>query len=188
MAQHVCPVWVGRLSVSPLRRFVHNPQKIFGRCVQKGTTVLDVGCAMGFFTLPMARFVGSAGKVVCVDLQERMISSLRQRALRAGLADRIEPRLCSSDSLCLDGLDSSIDFALVFAVAHEVPDVGTFFRELSQALKPGASVLFVEPKGHVSAEEFEKYLSLDKEVTFIELDHPRVLGCRAVLLTKQTPK
>ena len=188
MAQHVCPVWVGRLSLSPLRRFVHNPPKIFGRYVQKGTTVLDVGCAMGFFTLPMARFVGSAGKVVCVDLQEKMLHSLRQRALRAGLADRIEPRLCSSDSLFLDGLDSSIDFALVFAVVHEVPDVGKLFTELSLALKSGASVLFVEPKGHVSAEEFEQYLSLGKEVGFTELERPRVWRCRAVLLSKQTPK
>jgi ubiquinone/menaquinone biosynthesis C-methylase UbiE len=91
------------------------------------------------------------------------------------------------DSLCLDSLDSSIDFALIFAVVHEVPDVGKFFTELSQVLKPGASVLFIEPKGHVSAEEFEQYLSLAKGVGFTELDHPRVWRCRAVLLSKQTP-
>ena len=188
MAQHVCPVWVGRLLASPFRRFVHNPQKILGRYIQEGMTVLDIGCAMGFFTIPMARFVGSAGKVVCIDLQEKMLRSLRQRALGAGFADRIEPRLCEPDSLCLEGLDCSIDFALVFAVVHEVPDVGKFFTELSPALKTGGKVLLVEPKEHVSGGEFEKSVALAKEVGFTELDHPRVWRCRAALLSKQTPR
>jgi ubiquinone/menaquinone biosynthesis C-methylase UbiE len=32
-------------------------------------SVLDVGCGMGFFSLPLAKLVGGTGKVVCVDLQ-----------------------------------------------------------------------------------------------------------------------
>ena len=43
--------------------------------------------------LPLAELVGPGGRVICVDLQERMIRSLRKRAARAGLADRIETPL-----------------------------------------------------------------------------------------------
>ncbi len=38
--------------------------------------VLDVGCRMGFFSLPVARMVGETGRVVSVDLQARMINGL----------------------------------------------------------------------------------------------------------------
>jgi ubiquinone/menaquinone biosynthesis C-methylase UbiE len=45
--------------------------------------VLDVGCGMGFFSLPIARLVGETGRVVCVDLQARMIKCLLRRAKKA---------------------------------------------------------------------------------------------------------
>ena len=76
MSDRVCPVWVGYLLVSPLRRLFHNPEKILGPYVREGMKVLDVGCAMGFFWLPLAGMIGQTGKVVCIDMQERMITSL----------------------------------------------------------------------------------------------------------------
>lgn len=40
---------------------------------------LDAGCGMGFFSLDLARLVGSEGRVVCVDLQGKMIETLVRR-------------------------------------------------------------------------------------------------------------
>ena len=80
MAEHVCPVWVGYLLASPLRKIFQNPDKILSAYVKEGMKVLDIGCAMGFFSLPMARMVGSGGKVICVDIQPNMLSSLKKRA------------------------------------------------------------------------------------------------------------
>lgn len=47
-------------------------------------TVLDVGSAMGFFSLPMAEMVGPGGKVVCIDVQLKMLQVLRRRAVEGG--------------------------------------------------------------------------------------------------------
>ena len=105
MAGKVCPHWVGYLLASPLRRLFHNPRKILGPYVEPGMTVLDIGCAMGFFSLPLARMIGKRGKVVCVDAQENMLVSLQKRARKAGLADRIIPHLCPRDSLFLDAFE-----------------------------------------------------------------------------------
>ncbi len=77
MAGNVCPHWVGYLLASPLRRLFQNPHKILGPYVEAGMTALDIGCAMGFFSLPLARMVGETGKIVCVDVQEKMLSSLQ---------------------------------------------------------------------------------------------------------------
>ncbi len=154
MADHVCPVWVGHLLASPLRKIFQNPRLILGPYVTTGMQVLDTGCAMGFFSLPLAQMVGANGKVVCVDVQAKMLRALEERALKAGLAKRIETRLCRSDTLDLNDLAGTFDFVLAFAVVHEVPRADVFYAEVSAALKPNGRILLAEPKGHVSEEAF----------------------------------
>ena len=89
MAKHVCPWWVGYLLISPIRRWLQDPDKILSPYISEGMTVLDVGPGMGFFTIPAARMVGNSGRVIAVDLQEKMLKSLVKRAEKAGVAGRI---------------------------------------------------------------------------------------------------
>ncbi|MFQ6092826.1 MAG: class I SAM-dependent methyltransferase [bacterium] len=150
MAERVCPVWVGYLLSSPTRKLFQNPKKILSSYVEEGMKVLDIGWAMGFFSLPLAQMVGSNGKVICVDVQEKMITSLERRAQKAGLSNRIETRICHQNSLDLADLKGEIDFALAFAVVHETPDASSFFSKVYETIKPTGRVLMAEPKGHVS--------------------------------------
>lgn len=76
MAEKVCPVWVGYLLASPIRKLFQNPQKMLGHYIENGMKVLDVGCAKGFFSLPITRMVGSNGRVICVDMQDGVKDSL----------------------------------------------------------------------------------------------------------------
>ena len=184
MAEKVCPVWVGYLLASPVRRFFQNPDKILSPYIENGMTVLDIGCAMGFFSLSAAQMVGQNGKVICIDIQEKMIKSLRRRAVKAGVTDRIETRICTQNSLELDDMTEKIDFAFAIAVAHEIPDVPGFFSEVHKTLKPGHKFLVVEPKGHISAEDFEKTVSIGKEKGFTVIDRPEARSGRVVVLKK----
>jgi 2-polyprenyl-3-methyl-5-hydroxy-6-metoxy-1,4-benzoquinol methylase len=184
MAGKICPPWVGYLLASPVRRLLQNPEKILAPYVEEGMTALDIGCAMGFFSLPLARMVGEKGKVVCADVQEKMLQSLRTHARRAGLADRIITHLCPHDSLALDHFEKKIDFALVFAVVHEVPDAFKFFRELSTTMKPGSKCLLAEPKWHVSEERFSKTLAEARENGLQLASRPAIATSRAALVVK----
>jgi ubiquinone/menaquinone biosynthesis C-methylase UbiE len=184
MAEHVCPVWVGRLLASPLRKLFQNPKRILGPYLKEDMKTLDVGCAMGFFSLPMARMVGPRGGVICVDLQEKMITSLRERAQKAGLADRIEARVCDANSLGLEDLNGKIDFTLAFAVVHEVPDAQNLFGEILATLKPGGRLLVAEPSGRVSEEDFKTTFSIARQAGFKGIANPRIRRCRAALLSK----
>ena len=184
MAEHVCPVWVGYLLASPLRKLVQNPQKIFRPYVKEGMKLLDIGCAMGFFSLPLARMVGSNGKVVCVDIQAKMIAALEKRAKKAGLSHKIETRVCDHHSLGLDDLKEEIDFAYVFAVVHEVSDTSRFFFEIYGTIKPNGRLLLAEPKGHVSAKDFEITISVASQNGFKVIDRPKIAQSRVVLLEK----
>ena len=185
MEEKVCPVWVGYLLLSPFRKLGQNPKKILAPYINEGMKTLDFGCAMGFFSLPMARMVGSRGKVICVDVQEKMIKKLKKRANKAGLLNRIETRLCKHDSFSLENFKEEIDFALAFAVVHEVPDAATLFLAINETLKPGGKLLVAEPDGHVSEQDFEITISVSEQNGFKVIDSPKIGRSRTVLLGKK---
>jgi SAM-dependent methyltransferase len=184
MAMDLCPVWVGYLLANPLRRLFQNPERILAPHLRPGITVLEIGPAMGFFSLPMAAAVGPGGRVVCVDVQKPMLDRLVRRAEKAGLAERIETRTCAGDDLGVADLAGRVDFILAFAVVHEVPDQAGLFAQLAAAAKPGAELLFAEPGGHVNEAVFRRSLDLAMAAGFTETARPAVPGSRAAVLTR----
>ncbi|MDI6766775.1 MAG: class I SAM-dependent methyltransferase [Bacteroidota bacterium] len=188
MPEHVCPWWIGYLLASPLRRFFHKPEEIVKPYLKEGVTVLEVGPGMGFFTLPMARLVGSQGKVVCVDVQEKMIKSLVRRGARAELAERINARLTSGNSLQVEEFANRVDFALLFAVVHEVPDQEKLFREVHATLKDDSLVLLSEPKGHVTSDEFSQTLAAARRAGLEVIASPEIKRNHGAVLGKLRSK
>ena len=184
MAGRVCPWWVGYILANPLRRFSQDPRKMLGDYLEPGMTVLDVGCAMGFFSLGVARMVGPKGRVIAVDLQERMIRSLKRRAARAGLSDRIDARVCRDHSLEIADLAGRVDFALALYVVHEVPDVPRFMAEIHEALRPGGRMFIVEPRGHASADEYGITENTVLQAGFTIEDHPKIRRSWATLFVR----
>ena len=184
MAEDVCPIWVGHLPASPLRRLLQDPRKILAPHLREGMTALDVGCAMGFFSLPMAALVGPSGRVVCTDLQEGMLEALERRARKAGLAERLEFRHCSPETLGLGGWEGRIDFAPALAVAHEVPDRARLFAEIHAALKPGGGLLQVGPRGHVKPPDFERTLAAAAGARLTRVGAPEAPSSQTALLRK----
>ncbi|KPA11955.1 type 11 methyltransferase [Candidatus Magnetomorum sp. HK-1] len=185
MANHVCPVWVGHLLASPIRKYFQDPQKILKPYVQKGMTVLDIGSAMGFFTIPLAHMVKVEGRVICLDIQDKMLLALKKKALKEDVFERIDSRLCTGDNLEISDLEAQVDFALAFAVVHEMPDISQFFSQLYPTLKPNARLLLSEPKGHVSESNFTKTLSIAEKAGFLELGRPTIFRSRTALLEKK---
>lgn len=163
---HVCPVWIGYLLASPLRKLFQNPANMLAPYVREGMTVLDIGSAMGFFSIPMAKLVGPGGTVVCVDLQEKMLEVLMKRARKAGVQDRIVPHRCSAESLDLGEYAGTIDFALASAVVHESPSPNRMLRDAADALKPNGVLVVAEPSGHVTQEMFTKTMELAGQAGF----------------------
>ncbi|MBW1695663.1 MAG: class I SAM-dependent methyltransferase [Deltaproteobacteria bacterium] len=184
MGNHLCPTWIGYLLLSPFRKLLENPYKMLGRFVSPGMTVLEPGCAMGFFTLPLAKMVGSNGRVIAVEIQDKMLEVLRRRAKKAGVLDRIELRLANEQSLGVDDLREKVDFAAALHVVHEVSEQACFLKEIWNSLKPGGMLLVIEPKHHVSRKNFARSLAWADKIGFRKQNLSGKFGDRSALLLR----
>jgi len=184
MAKRVCPWWLGYLFASPIRRLFSNPARVLAPYVREGMTVLEPGPGMGYFTLELARQVGPSGRVIAVDLQPRMLEGLKRRAAKAGLLDRVDPRMAAPKSLGVGDLAGTVDFVLAFAMVHEMPSAEVFFAEAASTLKPNGTLLLAEPTGHVSSEEFESELRAAAQAGLAVADRPSIPRSRVALLKK----
>ncbi len=183
---YVCPWWCSWFALNnPVRRWLHDPQKIGGPYVKPDMTVLETGCGVGWFTIPMAKMVGEQGRVIAIDLQQQMLDMMGRRAERAGVADRIKAHKCEQDRL---GIEAQADFALAFAMVHEVPDQPRLFGEIQGCLKPDGRLLLAEPPIHVPRRTFSEEVATAKEVGFRAVEEPHLRWCRAVVLEKAKPQ
>jgi 2-polyprenyl-3-methyl-5-hydroxy-6-metoxy-1,4-benzoquinol methylase len=178
-ANHVCPWWFAPSFDNPLRRWAHDPQQILGDLVRVGQAAADIGCGMGYFSLALARLVGPGGRVYAVDLQPRMLQAARERAAKAGLEERIRLILCQPQTF---SLPEPVDFVLAFWMVHETPNAVNFFTQAAAVLKPGGSLLLVEPRLHVSASAFSRTCAAAQAAGPHPLASRKVRFSRAVLM------
>jgi len=184
MTHTVCPWRLGYFLASPLRRLSQDPVAVLSPYVREGMIVLEPGPGMGFFTVELARMVGVSGRVVVVDIQPKMLASLRRRLAQRGLLDRVDVRLVAPESLGVADLSGAVDFVLAFAMVHELPDAGCFFREAAATLRPGGSLLLAEPRGHVKEGGFEKELRLASDAGLRLAGRPPIPRSHAALLLR----
>ena len=181
---HVCPWWLAYTFDNPFRWLFHSPEKIFASYLKKGMTVVDLGCGMGFFSIGMARMVGDMGKVISVDIQQKMLDILRKRALKAGMGHRIHTHCAAPDDIGLTRYTGRIDLALSFWMVHETPHIENFVTEIFSLVKPGGKYLLVEPKGHVSPALFQRITAAAVRSGFHVLNHPRIALSHAAWFQK----
>ena len=177
----VCPAWFARAINNPLRRWLHKPEEILGRLIAPGFTVVELGCGSGPFTIPLARMVGSSGRVIAADIQPAMLAKVQSRVEQAGVQDRVEFHVCRREHI---GLSARVDFVLAFWMVHEVPNAVALFAELHEALIPDGKLLLVEPKFHVGRRDFEKEVDAALEAKLQLVARPSVRLSRAALFAK----
>ena len=185
MTEKTCPVWLGYGLNAKIRKIIHDPKKMLGKFIEPEMTVADIGTGMGYMTLPMAEMVGNQGKVIAVDIQEKMLSKVEEIAGHRQLRDRIDIVQSKQENLMLENYQGSIDFALMFMMAHEVSNKQQLFNDIGKALKPGGLLMISEPVFHVSEENFKETIDVALGIGFeISGLEQHVNICRTVILRK----
>jgi SAM-dependent methyltransferase len=108
--------------------------------LESGAKVADVGCGHGASTVimaqayPKSRFEG-------FDLHLPSVETAKRRAADAGVTDRVS--FTKADAKSYPGMD--YDLVCFFDCLHDMGDPVGAARHAFQALKPGGTVLLVEP-------------------------------------------
>ena len=132
----------------------------------------------------LAETAESAHKATNAKLMKKMLEKLNNRAKSSGLESTISPRLILNGNNAFNDLKQTVDFTLLFAVAHEVPDREQLFAYLSGMMKSKARLVFAEPIGHVKWEDFKQSVSYAEKAGFIRLQPMKINRSYGVLMEK----
>ncbi|MBN2330487.1 MAG: class I SAM-dependent methyltransferase [Candidatus Aenigmarchaeota archaeon] len=178
----VCPVERAGSLDSRIRKLYQNPEKMLRKYVRSGMTVLDLGCGPGFFSTAMAEMVGESGLVIAADLQQGMLSKLKEKIKGTGIEKTILLHKTSENRI---GISRHVDLVLAFYIIHEIPDQERAMKEIWSILKPNGIFYLVEPKYfHVSKGEFEESVNKALKLGFSVVERPRIFLGRAAVLKK----
>lgn len=169
---HSCPWWAQYMLISPIRRILEPARSLLGSHVKADMTVLEPGCGFGYVTLALAREVGPGGRVIALDIEPGAIERLQRRARRAGLADRVEARVCQPRDLGVAAYSGQVDLVAVVHTLHEFEDLSGFLTQCAALLKPDGRLLVVEPRGHVKPKHFAAELAYCHQRGFRDVHPP----------------
>lgn len=109
--------------------------------LKAGEVVLDLGAGGGFDCFVAGPKVGSAGRVIGVDMTADMVSKARKNiesyAKQSGL-NNVEFRLGEIENLPV--ADASVDVVISNCVLNLSPDKPQVWRDIARVLKPGGRV------------------------------------------------
>ncbi len=127
---------------SPERRKILPPEETLIKIgLNKNQIFIDIGCGIGYFSIPASKIVGHEGKVFALDTSKEMIDELRIRILKN--------KITNIDTIISDPyhfhLDSNIGtFSFMANVLHEVEDKISFLKETNRILKKDGTLCIIE--------------------------------------------
>ncbi len=98
---------------------------------EKGNTILDFGCGLGFNSIPAAQLVGIKGKVFALDISKQAVNLVNRKAKKAKLNNII-----TIHSDCATKLENeSVDVAYLHNVFPMILDKKSVLKEIARVLK-----------------------------------------------------
>jgi ubiquinone/menaquinone biosynthesis C-methylase UbiE len=106
-----------------------------------GERVLEVGPGTGYYSLPVADWLGPEGRLDVLDIQQEMLDHTMRRAADEGISNIAAER---ADAREMPYPDDTFDAAYLVTVLGEIPDQAAALRELRRVVKPRGRIVVGE--------------------------------------------
>ncbi len=114
--------------------------------LESGSLVADFGAGSGEYSFASAKAVGRRGVVYAIDVQQELLSRIKNNANKEGL-NNVEVIWGDVEKDGGSGLlKSSIDAVIISNIFFSIEDKIGFIKEVSRVLKPNGKVLVVDWK------------------------------------------
>jgi ubiquinone/menaquinone biosynthesis C-methylase UbiE len=123
-----------------LKGYFENPIGLFRELgVMSSDRILEIGCAIGYHTLPLAK-IASNGRIYAVDIWDEGLALLRHRT---SSIENIEI-ICQSGE-AVDLAPSSFDKVVCFDTLHDIPESETAIVKWMGLLKKQGMLFYRDP-------------------------------------------
>jgi ubiquinone/menaquinone biosynthesis C-methylase UbiE len=123
---------------SPERLLWLPPAAVIGAlAVHTGETVAEVGAGTGYFSLPLSRAAGAAGKVHAIDGQSEMLALIK---LKLEVAEFPNLELIHAEAEQTGLSASGCDLFFLANLWHEIEDRAAVLLEAARVLKRGGRI------------------------------------------------
>ena len=120
--------------------------------LDKGLSIVDIGCGTGKQTIPMAETVGSLGSIIAVDVSNESLEILLSDSKKKNIEKNISILNCDLDNLDRHLSINKFDRALAsFSIYYSKNPEG-LFKTIHTALKAGGIFFFCGPSSKNNSE------------------------------------
>ena len=109
--------------------------------LHEGDVMADIGCGIGYFTVPASKIVGDNGNVFAMDILPEMLQDVGKK-IKDNNISNIEILLTEENDLKLE--DNKITFAFISTVLHEANEKEKFINEIKRILSPKGRIAIIE--------------------------------------------
>ena len=109
--------------------------------LQEGDIMADIGCGIGYFSIPASKIVGDIGKIFAMDILPEMLQDVEMKIKENNISN-IETILTEENDLKLE--DNKITIAFISNVLHEADKKETFLSAIKRIISPNGRIAIVE--------------------------------------------
>lgn len=130
-----------KLDTEKRREILPSEKTLIRLGLHEGDIMADIGCGIGYFSIPASQIVGDSGKVYALDISTEMLKEVETKA-RENKNSNLKTVLTEENNLKLE--EGKITFAFICNVLHEAEELEKFLGEVKKIISSKGKIAIVE--------------------------------------------